>query len=150
MVNDNDNDNDMKDTKTNEGVYTELSKARDHVTPPVFPDCCPYCGAGPMDGNSAYEWPWLRYKCGGAYEPKPQIQTRVNKWWGVCPVGVMKRHSSAGKRKWRVDLINSDSPVRKGDFRVVVAASAEEARKLGERAWRWSEATMITPWRQPF
>lgn len=67
-------------------VYPELSVRNEHPTPAIiFPNACPVCGASVeygQDGGTG--WALLRYKCGGQYSAKPQIQNHTLKWWGRC------------------------------------------------------------------
>lgn len=64
-------------------IYPEVWTNRYGDDQPVFPDCCPACGAvknGEVPGVS------VEYACGGGYRPKPQIQNHTNYWWGRCKV----------------------------------------------------------------
>jgi hypothetical protein len=75
-------------------VYPELIgyKCRgEKCPPPTFPDACPTCGAAKVDHvdpGHPLSLEKVRYACGGAYEPKPQIQNHTDKWWGKCPATI--------------------------------------------------------------
>lgn len=64
--------------------YPEIKRRRPAPEPPEFPDACPVCGAGQVEQRG---WDGVEYGCDGAYEPKPQIQSTWDVWWGGCPLG---------------------------------------------------------------
>jgi len=50
---------------------------------PKWDKACPVCGAPedtPAEGRKG-----PKYRCGGQYTQKPQIQNHTDKWWGLCP-----------------------------------------------------------------
>jgi hypothetical protein len=52
---------------------------------PDFPFQCPACGACTDRKNSTTgRFAVHTYDCGGKYEPKPQIQSHHDVWWGSC------------------------------------------------------------------
>lgn len=83
----------MKKSEVKGQIYPEVvgELVRDRPAPPPrFPSKCPCCGAPKVDHAGYRQNVSVLYACGGAYGPKPQIQTHTHYWWGACPKGGAK------------------------------------------------------------
>lgn len=80
---------------------------------PAFPLRCPVCLADGSETESP-RTPWMtvKYACGGAYRPKPQIQNHTYKWWGHCEKAV--RANSVGLAVTVPDGVLHDARVDAG------------------------------------
>jgi hypothetical protein len=73
--------------QTTNRSYPEIvgNKCRgENIEPPIFPDNCPICHAKKISENKDIYRESCKYKCGGEYKPKPQIQNHTDYYWGRC------------------------------------------------------------------
>jgi hypothetical protein len=67
-------------------VYEEIWVEKSSHRLADIPGRCPVCKALCIERDSVGQpWESAKYRCGGEYKSKPQIQNHTDKWWGSCP-----------------------------------------------------------------
>jgi len=67
--------------------YPDIRHESHTVKVPDYPARCPQCNAGRSPWSEHVDqWQGPRYKCGGQFKSKSQIQNHTDVWSGYCPV----------------------------------------------------------------